>query len=272
MKPDRLDRQSGPVSDAGPHPALEELAAYIDDLRAGLETRLPAALVAHVENCPSCQGQILDVLFYLRDPLPAPRREAGRRRPPWMLPAARYAAAACLFMLLLTAYVALSRRPAPVPPASDGPGASRHSPAPLARRPAPLPARHSGRGTTAPAGSGTPAKGDGGADSFAVNLNLESMVGSRSRGLVIEVHSPPNHAALQGAITFSWKDFGRESLSLSIVDNRNETVFRSPVAGGAHRFSGILPPGCYYWKLESATELYYVGKFFIPAVPNPPKG
>jgi hypothetical protein len=116
------------------------------------------------------------------------------------------------------------------------------------------------------------ARGGGIPDAFAVNPNLESMVGSRSRGLSIEVYSPPNQATLIGEIAFSWKDFRRESLSLVIVNNRNDAVFRNPVSGGSFLFRGTLRPGCYYWKLESPAELYYVGKFFVPAGPTSREG
>jgi hypothetical protein len=123
---------------------------------------------------------------------------------------------------------------------------------------------------TAPAartGTGGPV---GDRDAFAANPNLESMVGSRSRGLVIEVYSPPNHVTFSQEITFAWKEFSHEPLSLIIVNNRNETMFMNPVSGGVFLFRAALPPGCYYWKLESASELYYVGKFFIAAGPTSP--
>jgi hypothetical protein len=108
-------------------------------------------------------------------------------------------------------------------------------------------------------------------DAFASNHNLEFMVDSRSRSFIIEIYSPINNASFKEGIMFSWREFGRESLTLVILNNRNETVVKIPVSNGRYQFTDKLPPGCYYWKLESANELYYVGKFFIASGAMSPK-
>lgn len=270
-----LFRNFSAVRDA--HPPAEDLASYVDALRDGDAPRLPASLASHVEHCGECQGQIIDVLFYLQDPLKEavsagiraafPARKHTVRVPMFL----RAAAALFVFTLLLAFYSFLTRsgptdssaRKQPLVSIPVGPTAS---PFPGAVS-VPLP--RSGKGaagrTTAPAAR----RGNDGStrnrDAFAVNPNLESMVGSRSRGLVIEVYSPPNHVTVSQEITFAWKEFSHEPLNLIIANNRNEMMFMNPVSGGVFLFRAALPPGCYYWKLESAGELYYVGKFFIAA-------
>ena len=281
------------------HPPAEDLARYIDGMGAGRDGRtafsypgpspaqipLPAPLIEHVENCVHCQGQILDVLFYLRNPLRgidplqvADTPPVASRRPAWLFPALRIAAAAFVLILLSTVFFRLPRRHLPAPETAIR-NEPLQQPLPVEPPPQPgsedrAPARRQGdkdrRLETAAEGSN--ARGREFPDAYAVNPNLESMVGSRSRGLSIEVYSPPNQARLTGEITFSWKEFKRESLSLVIVDNRNDAVFRSPVSGGSFLFRGTLRPGCYYWKLESPSELYYVGKFLVPAGPTSPGG
>jgi hypothetical protein len=57
---------------ADAHPGAGDLAGYIDSLRNGMPPQLPEALVSHVENCRDCQEQILDVFFYLQNPLQGP--------------------------------------------------------------------------------------------------------------------------------------------------------------------------------------------------------
>ena len=266
------------------HPPAADLARYIDALGAGTTAALPGKLLDHVESCPHCQGQILDVHFHLQDPLRRPDTAWARkilagnkRRSAWLLPSARIAAAAFAFILLSALIFFLPR-----PPLSDPrPGnTTRLSPAPeipvpdqpLAGKKIGVEAGNSGAGRS-PGSHANNRKGAGTDKSpaFAVNPNLESMVGSRSRSFLIEVHSPPNHVTLSGEITFAWKEFSREPLNLVIVNNRNETIFKNAAGKGVFKFHDTLSPGCYYWKLESENDLFYVGKFFIAAGPIYPK-
>jgi hypothetical protein len=263
---------------ADAHPGAGDLAVYIDSLRSGKPPQLPAVLVSHVENCRDCQEQILDVLFYLQNPLPGPDalKVSGtfpsRKHVIFRLPAGLRAAAALFaFVVLLSFYFFLPRgHSAKYSPANESRAAQQPGPAAAAgSRPEKAPVPGMKNGAIGPALAVGGKKGAAGPseslDAFAVNPNLESMVDSRSRSLIIQVHSPANSASLPREIAFSWKEFSHEPLSLTIVTNRNETVFSKPVANGRFLFSAALPPGCYYWKLESASELYYVGKFFVPA-------
>jgi hypothetical protein len=268
------------------HPGAWELARYIDALRADadMDAGLPRQLVEHVENCQYCQSQILDVHLYLQDPLTEPDTAAAReifpaRKRPLirLFPVVRIAAAAFVFTLLMTIYFILPHRQSPDPLAGNKPGAAAQPdiPSDFRTNASQDQAPESGSSRTVrPAPPGAK-KGNGNRlgrrSAFAVNPNLESMVGSRSRGLVIEVYSPPNHVTLSQGITFSWKEFSHEPLSLTIVNNRNETIFRNQVSGGSFLYRDVLPFGCYYWKLESAAELYYVGKFFVDASLTSPK-
>jgi hypothetical protein len=272
------------VSDREAHPLAEDLARYVDYLREPRSVKLPGPIAEHLENCPACQSQVLDVFFYLQDPLREPDSssaakifQARKLRQNWLYPAMRIAAAAFVFILLMTFHLSRPRRQAldypeeskRAPQLSDSVASSR----PL---PALAPAQHDRNAATIRQDDlPLPNKGDTKRpekrDAFAFNTNLESMVGSRSRGLTIEVYSPPNHVTLAQEITFAWKEFSREPLNLTIVNNRNESIFKSPVSGGVFLFRVALPSGCYYWKLESASELYYVGKFFVRTDLKSPK-
>lgn len=266
------------------HLPAEDLARYIDSLLIGAGSPLPAKLVSHVENCYHCQCQILDVLFYLRDPLRQPDTALAqdilpinKRRPFWLLPAVRIAAAAFVFILLAALYFILPRQQiresstaVSVSP-SPAPGMTTFSLKVPDKRPEKETHRTEASRSAAAIAKVKSSRSSKSSDAFAINPNLESMVGSRSRGFTIEVYSPPNHVTLSQEITFSWKEFSREPLSLAIVNNRNETIFKNPVSNGSFLFRAALPSGCYYWKLESAVELYYVGKFFVDASPKSPK-
>jgi len=263
---------------ADAHPGAGELAGYIDSLRNGKPPQLPEVLASHVENCRDCQEQILDVFFYLQNPRQGPdslkvsKAFPSSKRVIFRLPAGLRAAAALFaFVVLLSFYFFLPRgHSSKYPPpdesrAAQQPGTAAAAGARPEKAP-PLEMKNGADGPAAAAGGKKETAGPSASlDAFAVNPNLESMVDSRSRSLIIQVHSPANSASLPREIAFSWKEFSHEPLSLTIVTNRNETVFSKPVANGRFLFSAALPPGCYYWKLESASELYYVGKFFVPA-------
>lgn len=269
---------AGDASTPSRHPPEEDLARYIDALRAKQPGTLPGGLAAHVEDCQHCQEQILDVFFFLRNPLQSPDASlahktfpAKRRRRNWLFPIGGIAAAMIVFVLLMTFAISLPRHgardsltapKAALPPRLD-----------IADHPASVPKRDDAQGERAPGGLRPPATvAREGSDriikssaAFAINPNLESMVGSRTRGFIITIYSPPNHVTLAEEILFKWKEFTREPLNLTLVNNRNETIVQNPVSGGVFLLRSPLPSGLYYWKLESASELFYVGKFFINA-------
>ena len=262
------------------HLGDEESALVIDALRSGMRPPLPDGLLNHVENCPDCQAKILEIHHYLKNPI-APSTFVQVRDmfsvkkpkvPAWLPLSGRAAAALFVFTLLAAVYFSLPRGGSHFLPANPEIN-SIASPTQTAQvNASKIPSQ------TMPIKNVTGKKpqaifsGESGGNSsrkasaFAVNQNLEFMVGSRSRSFIIEVYSPGNHATLEDEIMFSWREFTSEPLSLVILNNRNETVARSPVRSGRFQFNQPLPPGCYYWKLESADELYYVGKFFIGSV------
>ncbi len=273
------------MTDKESHLEEEALASYVEALRAGTEKQLPPAVSCHVENCFLCQGKILDVFTYLHDPLappalsrlrmlfPAPRST----RPAWLHLVSRLAATFFVVALMASGYFLFLRNPPPHPDAL------------LEKKPVPGQGRidvHKGKpddihnhpiATTVNDGHklSSPAAGRENfrkaIDPFAINHNLEFMIDSRSRSYSVEVHSPVNNATLKGEIFFSWREFSHEPLNLVILNNHNEPIFESPISNGQLQFIRHLDPGCYYWKLESAAELYYVGKFLIAAETTSPK-
>jgi hypothetical protein len=272
-------------ADKGIHLGDEDLAFYVDALRNGKEKQLPAEVLGHVEGCLLCQGKILDIHVYLHD-VPALSASSPRQTPfpgkkptapAWLPLAGRLAASFIAVVLLAGVFLLLQRDHSPHAPAVPvvKSGASPSQAVVRVGNQDALPSHSppaspgSGRKQRPPATGKSDFQKE--TDAFAINPNLEFMIDSRSRSFTVSVHSPANNSTLTGRILFSWREFGSEPLRLVIVSNRNEAVFASPVRDSQFLFSQRLPPGCYYWKLESANELYHVGKFFIAAEARSPK-
>ena len=75
------------------------------------------------------------------------------------------------------------------------------------------------------------------------------------------VISPSEGATLGADAAFRWKAAGGKSQKLSILNNRGTAVLTKVVSHGEFVLRQKLAPGLYYWKIESETELLYVGKF-----------
>jgi hypothetical protein len=277
-------KDQGTLSE-GMHLKEEALAAYVDALLQKRVLQLPVGLLDHVENCPLCQAKILETHLYLRNPLVQPATAGMQSMSPvkkkglltWLPLAGRVAAAFFVVTLLTAVYFSWPRNDYPFYSAQPAIPAIANQIKTVAVEtnqnfsqaiPEKTNSADSQKKNSSRKRTGEPCKK---VDAFAINHNLEFMVGSRSRSFIVEVHSPINNASCKEGIMFSWHEFGREPLSLVILNNRNETVAKSPVSNGHFQFSAKLPPGCYYWKLESANELYYVGKFFIASSSMSPK-
>jgi hypothetical protein len=98
---------------------------------------------------------------------------------------------------------------------------------------------------------------------FEVNPNLEIMINSQIRNEAITVLSPLNQSTHTGEILFSWKPFSNSPLQLKILNNKNEAIYQFHLRQSSFTLTEKLTPGLYYWKLESASDLFYVGKFLV---------
>jgi hypothetical protein len=101
------------------------------------------------------------------------------------------------------------------------------------------------------------------ADNFAVSADLENLVTTQSRSASIQVISPPNDAVSRQSILFQWKTDGNDPLILKILSNKEKKIQSISVRESRYVFTQKIPPGLYYWKLESKGELLHVGKFFV---------
>jgi hypothetical protein len=240
------------------HLADEGIALYVDALRLERAAELPDDIRIHVEGCEACQQQIVES-HELMKAIPADRslrhpffdgqvREPAVRYTPYRIAAVLAGAA-----LLAGVYYTIANRG----DGSDGTTTERRteqSSPPVQAEP-----------LTDTAPNEPPKRMDSApllADNFIPSPNLEDLVGTEFRSTTVDVLSPLNGDTVVPPIRFAW-EHAPESITIKILTNRERTVISETVKGNAYTVRKKFAPGLYYWKLETKTELAYVGKFFV---------
>src|SRR5208283_983564 len=96
-------------------------------------------------------------------------------------------------------------------------------------------------------------------DNYAVSPELEGLIGVHYRSSDIEVESPTVGERIHGKIAFKWAWSEKEKVILKIVNNKGKEVVFAQTNENWYQYSGTLDRGLYYWRLETADELLYVG-------------
>lgn len=100
------------------------------------------------------------------------------------------------------------------------------------------------------------------AANFQSNEELEELVNSPLRSSTLAIVSPLNGARIEGSIQFDWEGNASGSVTLKIIDNRDEIIFEEEVTDGQFLYHHSLEPGRYYWSLENEEEVLSYGTFF----------
>lgn len=245
-------------------------ARYAGAIVEGGISDLPEDALRHVEVCMDCKDKILELSMFLRNPdsvihaadadtIPLQPRRKWYAYP--MRLAALFAAAA----LLLGTYFFVLKDNASIKEilfnAKDAEQVQQVKETPK-QPPGKIP-------TAAENGKDEPVvtKNNGSVTSphFKVNPNLESMIDSRYRSAGIQIISPLNNSTFNvgNDIDFTWKPVPQGSLTLKIINNKNEVAYDYKVSGGEFVFNQKLAPGLYYWKLENQKDLLCIGKFLV---------
>lgn len=240
---------------AGKHLNDEGVALYVDALKLNTLEQLPPAIRDHVADCYECKKDITGLLALLDDvdygdvrshPLFSLAHGSRSRVPLLMKLAAVVAGVASL--ATLTYYLGPFRQ------GETSRGTSQ---------------RVVGRGVdSVQKGQYTDtqfaiATKEEFAANFKVDPELEDLVNGRSRSAAFSATSPTNGSVLGPDAMFSWKGEGRKSLTLSIMNNKGDTVLIESPPPSRFVLKQRLSPGLYYWKIESKSELLYVGKFLV---------
>ena len=97
--------------------------------------------------------------------------------------------------------------------------------------------------------------------------DLENLISQEYRaGESIEILSPSKNKIFSGEVIFEWKSESAEKLQVKVLDNNENVISESDGSGSTFILKADdlkLQTGLYYWKLESPTDLLYVGKFYV---------
>ncbi len=100
---------------------------------------------------------------------------------------------------------------------------------------------------------------------FSRNYILErnvDILDTTGKGIVII--SPNLEDTLHGAIKLRWIDGGgNNAYKISIVDNKNRSMYETTIRGNDLIYSGKLKPGLYYWNIFVDNQLKQTGKFVV---------
>ena len=100
---------------------------------------------------------------------------------------------------------------------------------------------------------------------FEPSEELEELTGAITRSNLIKIDKPQLDATLKVGqiISFAWQQSEQVPFFLIVLTNNEEILLRTEVSSGTYDYKEKLPPGLYYWKLETEDDLVHVGKFFI---------
>jgi hypothetical protein len=239
----------------GKHLSDEGVALYVDALKLNTLEQLPPIILDHVGDCHECKKNITGLFALLDDvdysdvrshPLFRLAHRSGSRVPLLMKIAAVVAGVASL--ATLTYYVG---------PFRQGQTSSQTSGGELRLS---VDSVQKGQDTGSKFQMATKEEF---AANFKVDPELENLVNRQTRSEALSVMSPTNGSVLGPGAVFRWKGEGRKPLTLGIMNNKGDTVLTENGPHSQFVLKRRLSAGLYYWRIESESELLYVGKFFV---------
>jgi hypothetical protein len=101
-----------------------------------------------------------------------------------------------------------------------------------------------------------------GADHYAENSSLETLIGSKKEDSTVEIISPAIGASVQMPVRFAWMNTKKNvTLRFIILNNQNKPVYERLINGKELTLDTRLNAGLYYWKLEYSGSLVAMSKF-----------
>lgn len=224
------------------------IALYVDAIKLQRLSGLPESIRHHVKECIDCKMQILEVSALLESQpydttIPHPYLDAKRTNIFTLSFAYRAAAVLIIAAFVGTLYFSFRSTPIQTPPIISQQVVVESTfveKQPLSQQP----------------------NQNLIATNFDQSPNLDDLVQSEFRSETIEVISPAIGDVVAPPITFRWKNVSKP-LTITILSNKELVLARSSVKGSSFTTNRKFAPGLYYWKLETETELLFVGKFLV---------
>lgn len=254
------------------HLTEEGIALYAETLQSENWTDLAKAVSLHIEDCSLCHGEALALYAILSEMEKASQErtvDKSQTRKLIRMRFIRWAMVAVLAGLSFYFYRYLDRPPTPNQIQQDRPIADedkeKDEAIPIVKDES-EPTTPKKENTEPPSIPTTPVpKADSRvlyASNFVPSAQMEALLEDAMRGDDLELISPIQPAVfpLGENILFEWTGTIEEALFLQIENNVGEEVYQTALAALRFDYQPDLPPGLYYWRLESEEDLLMLGR------------
>ncbi len=240
------------------HLIQEEILKYAEYLRKGGKDKLPDSILEHTEECMQCKKEVLELFTVLKE-IDSGAKVIGSlngavsrefRIGAYIKVAAVIAIMVLPFYFFFTQDYSITKPPY---------GKS------LSKTDVKSGEDEGDINESAKAGREELLAGDfkNGTGIYSPISEYEAVSGDVFRSQKLIVISPINAKESDGDVTFRLKFEKPEHRYIKVFNNRNKLVFTTASADTGLNFTETFPPGLYYWKLETASDLLYLGKFII---------
>jgi hypothetical protein len=233
------------------HLSESQISLYADALRNHSEGKLPANILEHVEECLLCKHEVLEIVSILSD-----IEEAEKIKPQAVIRSYFFywKAAAVIFILLVPGYFLYTYHAPKIVQTSSTTNKVSAEPnkAPLAGDKKSETIQNIKQNDLAAN------------DIYAPIPEYDEMCGENFRSdKFFDVTSPSLSEESKGEIKFDISFKNKIERTVTVFNNKNEQVFYKKFNQEVMVIRHSFPPGLYYWKLETPTDLIYISKFTI---------
>lgn len=233
------------------HLSESQISFYSESLRNNSDGKLPANILEHVEECMQCKHAVLEIVSILND---IEVEEIVKPQSVTRSYSFYWKAAAVIFILLLPAYFLFTYHGTEIVQTASTTNDVSAEP-----NKAPLISDKKSAGTQNNKHNDLAAN-----DIYAPIPEYDYMCGENFRSdKVFDVTSPSLSEQSKGPIKFNISFKNKTERTVTVFNNKNEHVFYKQFNEDALVLDHSFPPGLYYWKIETPSDLLYISKFTI---------
>lgn len=229
-----------------------EIALYADALRSNSENQLPPHFLEHVEECVECKSAILELVAIVGDIEnedeiePAKEKLTSLRKTIYTyLKAAAVVVALALPSYFYISHNSFNQQKIKSPSVSKKLSTIKEEDV-----------QELNNQSLAQNNSSS-------ADLYTPIAEYEAVCGESYRSEKIDVISPSNSKEVKEKIKFDITFQKKGERVLKIFNNKDIEIFQEKLHKSSFTHEVSLPNGLYYWKLETTSDLLYLGKFTI---------
>ena len=210
-----------------------EIAKYGDAFREERENTVDKSIIEHLEECNICKKNVLEILYSVE--------ETAKRRITNYTKYIKYAAAIVIIVLPLYYITNFLNQ-------NKEKKISKSSKILAEKK---------------QAANSLIAEVQNNDKLYSVIPECEAICGDNFRSNSVDVSSPQNSFVSDGKITFSIKFYTAAERVLNIYNNKDKLIKSIEIKELKFNQSLSFSEGLYYWKIETESEMEYLGKFVI---------